>query len=170
MNDAVNPYAAPAAEVADVREDDAGVQPVKLFSLNGRLGRFRFMAYTFYAYLLYLIAMLVGGFIIGFMRLTGAPDVLDTVAGLALIPCFIFCMLIGIQRSHDMDWTGWAVLLTLIPFVGLIWVFKAGTPEPNRFGAPPPPNNLAIQIGAWLFPVLMVILFIAGVTGAASGR
>ena len=38
------------------------------------------------------------------------------------------------------------LLLALIPFVGLIWIFKGGTPGSNRFGAPAPANTLGVKI------------------------
>ena len=169
MNEAVNPYAAPGAAVADVYDDNAAVQPVKLFSAKGRIGRLRFLAYMLYSYLLCILASAVLGGIIGFMGKGSAAGIL-VATGLALIPYFIFYVLAAIQRSHDMDWSGWMLFLGLIPLVGLIWVFKAGTPGPNRFGAPPPPNNLAIQIGAWLMPVITVAGLVIGLAGAVSGR
>ena len=50
-------------------------------------------------------------------------------------------MVLLIQRSHDMDLSGWWSLAAFIPFVGLVWVFKGGTRGANRWGAPPPPNG-----------------------------
>ena len=169
MNEAVNPYAAPGAAVADVYDDNAGVQPVKLFSAKGRIGRLRFMAYMLYSYLLCILASAILGGIAGFMGMGSGVGIVVATA-LALIPYFIFYVLVAIQRTHDMDWSGWMLLLALIPLVGLIWIFKAGTPGPNRFGAPPPPNNLAIQIGAWLLPVITLVGLVIGVAGAMSGR
>jgi len=67
----------------------------------------------------------------------------------------------AIQRSHDMDWSGWTVLLSLIPLFGLIWLSMPGTPGRNRFGAPPPPNTTGVKVGAALIPVLFVLLVLA---------
>jgi uncharacterized membrane protein YhaH (DUF805 family) len=48
---------------------------------------------------------------------------------------------VGIRRLHDIDRTGWWLLLALFPVVGTIVliVFYAtrGTPGPNRFGDVP---------------------------------
>jgi uncharacterized membrane protein YhaH (DUF805 family) len=72
-------------------------------------------------------------------------------------------VLTAIQRSHDMDWSGWTVLLMIIPFVGLIWIFKRGSEDTNTYGAPPPPNTLAVKILGFLFPILFVVGFLAAI-------
>jgi len=42
------------------------------------------------------------------------------------------------RRLHDIDKSGWWLLLYLIPIIGfiilIIWMCKAGTPSANRFG------------------------------------
>ena len=54
---------------------------------------------------------------------------------------------IAIRRLHDLDRTGWWILLGLIPLIGwiilLIWYVTKGTDGPNRFG-PDPLATLAI--------------------------
>lgn len=158
-----NPYAAPRAAVADVYNDDgAGVQPVKLWSAKGRIGRVRLLAYLFYSYILCTVVAGILGGIVGFAGL-GSPTGIAVVTILTLIPYFVFYALAAIQRSHDMDWSGWMTFLALIPFVGLIWIFKRGTDGRNRFGAPPPPNGLGVVIGAWLLPLIAVIGIAAAV-------
>jgi formate hydrogenlyase subunit 3/multisubunit Na+/H+ antiporter MnhD subunit len=87
--------------------------------------------------------------------------------GLGSVGCFVLTMLLTIQRCHDMDWTGWASLLTMIPLVGLLFWFVPGTPGPNRFGAPPPPNGTGIKVLAWA-GVLTLVLGIVGVLAALS--
>src|SRR5262245_37642675 len=48
---------------------------------------------------------------------------------------------IAVRRLHDLDYSGWWVLLALIPVVGLIvlviWWCRRGTVGPNRFGPEP---------------------------------
>ena len=41
--------------------------------------------------------------------------------------------LILIQRSHDMNLSGWWSIAAMIPLVGLVWMFKGGTPGANRW-------------------------------------
>ena len=156
----VNPYAPPGAAVADVDDLDPGTQPVKLFSAKGRIGRLRLLAYSTAAYVLFLGASMVIGFAIG---ATGGKDGAAIAVYLLMIPWIIFAVLTAIQRSHDMNWSGWWSLLALIPLVGLIWVFKSGTKGANRFGAPPPPNTLGVKILGLAFPVIAGIGIVAAV-------
>ena len=62
-----------------------------------------------------------------------------------------------------MDWSGWTVLLTIIPLVGLIWVFKAGSAGANNYGGPPPPNTTGVKILGLLMPVLFVVGILAAI-------
>ena len=68
-----------------------------------------------------------------------------------------------IQRSHDMNMSGWWSLAALIPIVGLVWVFKGGTAGTNRWGAPPPPNGPMVKIFGLLMPVLFVVGILAAI-------
>lgn len=53
---------------------------------------------------------------------------------------FIQYFPLAIRRLHDLDASGWYVLLTFAPFGQLLilWLmFKKGTPGPNKYGPPP---------------------------------
>ena len=58
---------------------------------------------------------------------------------------------IGVRRLHDLDRTGWWLLIVFIPLIGwivlLIWYCSKGTEGPNRFG----PDRLA-TLGAQISP------------------
>lgn len=158
-----NPYAAPNAPVGGVYEDSMGVQGVTLWSTKGRIGRLRFLVYMFYSCLLCGVGA-VGIVSTGVLRVfIGAPSPTTPIAivfsiGLALVPWSIFYVLVAVRRAHDMDWPGWTLLLTLIPFVGLLWIVKGGTQGHNRFGAPPPPNGSSVRIGVWLMPAIVLVI------------
>ena len=156
----VNPYAPPGAAVADVDDLDPGTQPVKLFSAQGRIGRLRFLAYTTVAYLLFFAASMLVGVVVGF---AGGKDIVSLVVSLMMLPWAIFAILISIQRSHDMNWSGWWILLGIVPLVGLIWLVKSGTKGANRYGAPPPPNTLGVKILGLAFPVIVGIGIVAAI-------
>jgi uncharacterized membrane protein YhaH (DUF805 family) len=144
-----NPYSAPRSEVADVTGAQE-FQPVRMWSAGGRIGRLRYLAYT-------MGASLAVGFVAGAATALLGPTIGTAIALIAYVPLLVFGVFIMIQRSHDMDWSGWMILLALIPLVGLIWIFKPGTAQGNRFGAPPPPNTLGVKILACLFPVFVVL-------------
>jgi uncharacterized membrane protein YhaH (DUF805 family) len=157
---AVNPYNPPSAEVADIHTTSSGYQDIKLWSAKGRVGRLRYLAYISIGYLAMFVVGLVAGIIAG---VAGSPSAVPVLVGLAAIPYVIFSILMLIQRTHDMGWSGWAALLTLIPFVAFVWVFKAGTPGDNPFGAPPPPNTLLVKIFGLILPVIAFIGIIAAI-------
>lgn len=159
---AVNPYTPPRAAVADVDAGDGeqGVQPVKFFSSQGRVGRLRYLAYLTFGYFLVIAGSALVGAIAGF---TGAGKIAAVLGGVVALPYLVYWALLTIQRTHDMGWNGWAWLLIIIPFVGLIWIFKAGTPGRNEYGLPPPPNTTAVRIGAFLFPTIMIIGILAAI-------
>ena len=155
-----NPYAPPGSEVADVTAAHGGFQPVKFWPVNGRIGRLRFLAYSVGAYVLATIVAIIIGFAFGAL---GSTKLMALAPMLAVVVYFAVSFLVLIQRSHDMNLSGWFSLLALIPLVGLVWVFKGGSPGANRFGAPPPPNTLGVKIIACVFPLIMVIGILAAI-------
>lgn len=146
---ATNPYAAPQADVRDVTQVHE-FQDVRILSPGGRIGRLRFLAWSFG---LQLLIMVPAGIVAAL-----APGLVDVLLGLAYLAIVVITIILGIKRSHDMNWSGWTVLLMLIPIVALIWIFKAGTDGPNRFGNPPPPNTTAIKVFGIGLPVLTFVL------------
>ena len=72
---------------------------------------------------------------------------IQLVTGLFGLVTIIPNIAIAIRRLHDLDRTGWWVLLGFIPLIGwiilLIWYVTKGTDGPNRFG-PDPLATLAI--------------------------
>jgi uncharacterized membrane protein YhaH (DUF805 family) len=54
---------------------------------------------------------------------------------------FLPTLAVAVRRLHDIDRTGWWILLGFIPLIGtiilLIWHCTRGTAGPNRFGPDP---------------------------------
>ncbi len=46
----------------------------------------------------------------------------------------IFIVIQGVKRMHDVDRSGW---LLIVPIVNLVAIFADGTPGPNRYGDDP---------------------------------
>ena len=48
---------------------------------------------------------------------------------------------LGVRRLHDIGKSGWWILVSLIPLIGIIWLIilylKEGDPEENQYGPPP---------------------------------
>ena len=63
---------------------------------------------------------------------------MQIVTGLFGLVTIIPNIAIAIRRLHDLDRTGWWILLGFIPLIGwiilLIWYVTKGTDGPNRFG------------------------------------
>jgi len=68
------------------------------------------------------------------------PDVgpFSTIFGLAMV---LPGLAVGVRRLHDIDRSGWWLLVWFVPLVGfiivLVWACKRGSPEANRFGPDP---------------------------------
>jgi len=97
----------------------------------------------FYVIIAVIIAMVEGGGHGGGMpgggfsyNYSGGPiaivwSLVNLIPGIAL----------GVRRLHDIDKSGWWLLIGLIPLVGaiilLVWFATRGTAGPNRFGPDP---------------------------------
>lgn len=174
-----NPYTPPLAHLAGAPGEHSG--PPKLVSARGRIGRLRLFVYMNTAYLLFYFIAIIGSLLMGGVGAlaavaggdgAGESAALGALGGmlLVMIPVFViyfvFILLKMIQRAHDMGWSGWSVLLTFIPLVGLIWFFKRGTDGANEYGLRPPPNTTLLKVGGWIyggFAILSVIGIIAAV-------
>jgi uncharacterized membrane protein YhaH (DUF805 family) len=155
----VNPYAPPRAPVADIEPQEAGVQPVRNWSAKGRIGRLRYLAHMMAAYLLFLIP----GFLAGFLQGIGLKVLGGVLLGALFLAYLYFLIVKSIQRSHDMNWSGWTVILAIIPFASLIWLVRPGTRGSNSYGAPPPPNTLGVKILGLAVPVIAIIGILAAI-------
>lgn len=58
-----------------------------------------------------------------------------------LIPLVLINLAVTAQRIRDFGWTGWAVLISIIPYIGFVFMiailFIPGTQGPNRYGPDP---------------------------------
>jgi uncharacterized membrane protein YhaH (DUF805 family) len=66
-----------------------------------------------------------------------AAGVLTTVFSLVLI----LGLAVGVRRLHDIDRSGWSLLIGLIPLIGnfflIIWLATAGDGGANEYGKNP---------------------------------
>ena len=61
------------------------------------------------------------------------------------IPLLIWVYAVQVRRCHDLGWSGWILLIELVPYVGWVaslfffcaFAFVDGQPGPNRFGPDP---------------------------------
>ena len=104
------------------------INALKIWSWKGRICRWQYLL------ALFLIAI-IGGCIIA----TGMSDFIVKIF------CSILFVPSQIKRLHDIGWSGFLLLLILIPFIGpliglilgLILLVSSGTKGPNNYGKPP---------------------------------
>ncbi|WP_164931897.1 DUF805 domain-containing protein [Janthinobacterium sp. 17J80-10] len=155
-----NPYLAPDAVLTGAPADDDTYEPA-IFSLQGRIGRVRYLAYSF---LLSLVLMLVAGIITAIVSVIARdPGVTIIVMAIAFyIPSFLLGFAMAKRRLNDLDRTGWLSLLMLVPLVNVVLVlyliFGAGTPTANRFGPRPVKNSRAVVLSGILIPVFIALI------------
>ncbi|WP_248795397.1 DUF805 domain-containing protein [Pseudomonas sp. MWU13-2105] len=167
-----SPYAPPQAQVGDTLPAFGQLQA---FTTRGRIGRLRYLAWSM---VLMFVTLPVAGAIFAFAMGTAAASLNTAITigvvlgGAALIAFMVFSIQIAVQRLHDIGWSGWLWLLTLVPFVGSLFpfvlMFCPGNSGANQYGAPPPPNSTAVKVLAVLSVVCGVIFGIVAVTGGLS--
>ncbi|WP_339489399.1 DUF805 domain-containing protein [Pseudomonas sp. EL_65y_Pfl2_R95] len=153
------PYAPPQAPVGERLPEFGELKP---FTTDGRIGRLRFLAWTLV--LMLVCAPLFGIAAAGFALSAIIGGILMLVVGIAVI---VVGVMINVQRLHDLGWSGWLLLITVIPVVGsvfsLLMVVMPGTKGPNRYGPMPPANSTAVKVLACLWIALIIAGVIAGI-------
>lgn len=114
------------------------------FAFDGRIRRIE-----------YFLSSIVGGIVFGIAWTLGVSTlVLGAAAGsaggsvfglligiAALIASAWFSLAQGVKRLHDLDKSGWLILLCCVPIVGWVFalymLFADGTVGPNKFGEDP---------------------------------
>ncbi len=153
----VNPYQAPTAAVADVGDE---VQAVRIFSVAGRIGRARYIAYTLG---LTLLVSMLGGLLIGVLAAVISPDLAGAVTAVMWLAILVLSIMLTIQRCHDFNTTGWLAILAVVPLVNLMFWIIPGTDGKNRFGPRTPPNGVLTLIAAWVVPFFVIVGIAAAV-------
>jgi len=156
---ATTPYATPKAAVAESLPEFG---ELKVFTTDGRIGRLRYLAWSMG---LLLACMPVFAVAAGFFAVSEIlGGLLVALAGIAVMVAGI---MFGVQRLHDIGWSGWLLLLSLVPVVGgvfsLLLFIIPGSTEANRFGPPPPPNSTAVKVLAALWLAVILISIIAAI-------
>lgn len=162
-------FAAPDAEIAFESDQDNA----KLFSTRGRMGVLKYAAQA-------LVWMLAFGAIIalaaGVAAVMGVGEesvaIITGVGVLAALPfCFLMVCLV-IKRAHDLNMSGWFLLIGLVPVVGSIFslylMLRPGKAEANRFGAQAVTKGWEKVVGG-IYIALMVVVTVLMLFGLATG-
>lgn len=102
-------------------------------NFSGRANRGEFWWFVLATVLIAIVLGVVDGLVFGTDLWGNGP--LSSVWSLALL---IPSLALAVRRLHDIDRSGWWVLIALVPVVGgiilLVWYCTRGTSGPNRFG------------------------------------
>ena len=115
-------------------------------------GRSRRREYWLFVLFNYIVALLFGAVLGIVMLLLYFADVSEDgmmlTCYIMIVPYALYSLwvivpglAVSIRRLHDLDKSGWHLLIGLIPLVGgiilLIWYCSEGTRGPNRYGPDP---------------------------------
>ena len=156
---AATPYATPKAAVAEALPEFG---ELKAFTTDGRIGRLRYLAWSMVLMLACLPLFGIAGGFFAASEILGGLLMVVVVIAVAVVG-----IMFGVQRLHDIGWSGWLLLVTLVPIVGgvfsLLMFIIPGSTAANRFGPPPPPNSRAVKILALLWVAIIVIGIVAAI-------
>lgn len=116
---------------------------------NGRARRTEYWMYLLFNIIFAITAAVIDNL----LGLKFAPEVpygfIYLIYGLAT---FIPGLAVSVRRLHDVDKSGWFILISLIPIIGGIWLLilnaTEGTPGRNQYGVNPKENfNEINEIG-----------------------
>ncbi len=115
-----------------------------LFTFSGRRNRKSFILFT----IIGMAALLGLWFGISLIVGNDEPPILLIIAGALLTAVIVVAdFAVSVQRIHDFGWSGWALLITVLPVVGQIFDLALccvpGTRGPNKYGPDPlePPSS-----------------------------
>ncbi|CAI9008873.1 DUF805 domain-containing protein [Pseudomonas chlororaphis] len=157
-----SPYTPPQATVGDPLPEFG---ELKFYTVDGRIGRLHYLAWTL---VLILLTTLVGGFLTAALVGNGLQVTGMIFLGVVALAFAYLNITISVQRLHDLGWSGWLWLLNLLPFVyavfPLLLAVLPGNTGANRYGAPPPPNSGAVKGLAALWIIVLLLSFIGGLS------
>lgn len=151
-------------KMAQLAEDEAvevDKPPAILsLSLEGRYGRLNYLNAGLLAFVLVIGLTFLLGLVIGTSAAMGGTLLLAIVGWLYFLVSFRFSIL----RLHDLNLSGWYLLLGFVPFIGglfsLYLLFAPGNEDRNEYGYPPREGS---KIG--LFGIVFVLFALFWLSG-----
>ena len=143
-------------------------------SPQGRFGRLSSIGWYAFVHLITFFATIALSLTVGVFNLNTLSmnhqlvNTLTGIAGLGFVVIFLlylyFLMVITVRRLHDMNRSGWFILLFMLTLLnillGLYLLFGSGTAGINSYGLPRE-TSVWEKILAWLMIILMLLSFLA---------
>ncbi|MDO8296647.1 MAG: DUF805 domain-containing protein [Caulobacter sp.] len=112
-------------------------QPLKKYAdFQGRARRSEYWLFVLFQIIVYIIAAVLGAIAGG-----GDSGAVNLLVGVVSLGLLLPSLAVSVRRLHDIDRTGWWVLIGLIPLIGgiVLFIFSLldGTAGRNRFGPDP---------------------------------
>lgn len=169
-----NPYATPHATVTDIVSDET-YEP-KMFSTQGRIGRLRYLAYSFVAsFVTMFVFAFIGGMLMALLNRgnAAAGNSMLVIIGIAYIPVFVIYAIMMKRRLNDLNHSGWLGLLALVPLVnvllGLYLTFWPGSKGSNNYGPAPGKNSTLLVVFGLIVPIAVIGILAAVAIPAYQG-
>ena len=104
---------------------------------SGRSRRMEYWYFVLFNLVVYIVFSLIDA-LLGTFNIVQGVGLLSGIYSLAVL---IPTLAVMVRRLHDIDRTGWWILINLIPLVGtivlLVFALTPGTPGSNRYGPDP---------------------------------
>ena len=101
-----------------------------LFSFEGRRNR---KSYIYYALTMTAISIVLGLVLVPIAVGTGG---IGMILFVLFLPILVSSWAVGSQRCRDFGWSGWAILIAMIPYIGVLFalaiLFIPGNQGDNR--------------------------------------
>lgn len=155
-----NVYAPPGTDFSAIENGTAS--DTRFFSLNGRIGRVRWLGYLSAVWM--LNALLAGAVSAAFANDYRGHYWIARVNVLVLVIGYIIMCR---RRLHDLGTTPFLMILTIIPVINLYFffmmIFKRGDDFANEYGPRPRPNDRAAHLLACIVPLTMIAGIVAAI-------
>lgn len=120
---------------------------------ESRINRSRYLANNG---IILLIIMLI------YLALDILPNVPRVVGYLAMVFPILWLMLLNIKRLHDINCSGWCLIVNFIPDVNIIFslilALAPGTEGINKFGDQPGKSSRLVYLMAFMSIVLSIVI------------
>ena len=121
------------------------LEALKKYAVFG--GRSRRREYWYFV-LFNIIVTIVLGWIDALLGTRGSYAGAGLLSGIYALAILIPTLAVTVRRLHDIDRTGWWILIGLVPLIGgivlLVFALLDGTPGDNRYG--PNPKGAAARV------------------------
>lgn len=162
-----NPYSAPTAELSDPISNEE--YDPKVFAVSGRIGRLRYLAYSFSTMFLFMIVMgILAAVLMPLFAKKGSGGVAMGIAMVVIyIPIIALSFIMIKRRLNDLDKSGWLGLLMLVPllnmFFGFYLMLASGSSGSNSYGPKPSKNSGLVIFASLLMPIIAVVGILAAI-------